>query len=199
MPIKAFAADGTTNTSNVVAAIYYAVDHGASIINMSFGETDVSAEVMQAINYATRNKVICVASTGNAGAKTLVYPASYANVLGVTSVDAQGYLSMFSNYGPEITAVSAPGENLVTTYPGGNYAAVSGTSFSSALIAGGVAELLLPVKGAPANTPPVAQALNPFYVLQSFAFAGSPNNQVGGYGVIDLAIAANNARNYQQH
>jgi len=199
MPIKAFAEDGTAKTSNIVASIYYAVDNGASVINMSFGEGDISAEVMQAVNYATRSNVICVASTGNAGTETIVYPASYGGVLGVTSVNAQGYLSTFSNYGPAITAVAAPGENLVTTYPGGNYAAVSGTSFSAALIAGGVAELLIPRQGLPGNAPVVPQALNPFYVLASFASAGSPNRHIGGYGVVNLVTAAKTALQLVHH
>jgi hypothetical protein len=222
MPLKAFAEDGTAQTSNIVAAIYYAVQHGAAVINMSFGESDISAEVMQAINYATRNNVVCVASTGNAGTQALVYPAAYGNVLGVTSVNAQAVLSTFSNYGPDITAVAAPGENLVTTYPGGNFAAVSGTSFSAALISGGVSELLVPVQGAQSNaasalvsgnlfellipgqetqghTAWVPQLLNPFYALQSFASAGSVNNTVGGYGVIDLTLAAKNAQQYVHH
>jgi hypothetical protein len=202
MPLKAFQEDGTATTSNIVAAIYFAVNNGASVINMSFGESDISAEVMEAVNYATRHNVICVSSTGNAGTTAIVYPASYGNVLGVTSVNASGYLSTFSNYGPDITAVSAPGENLVTTYPGGNYAAASGTSFAAALISGGVSEMLLPaqpVPGAPPNTPPVPEPLNPFYVLQSFASAGSPNNTVGGYGIINLTTAAQAAQQFQHH
>jgi len=198
MPLKAFAEDGTSTTSNVVAAIYYAVQHGASVINMSFGESDISAEVQQAINFATRHNVVCVASTGNAGTQALVYPAAYGNVIGVTSVNAQGALSIFSNYGPDITAVAAPGENLVTTYPGGNYAAVSGTSFAAALVTGGISAMLLPAQGA-FNTLPAPQALNPFYVLQSFAAAGSANNTVGGYGVVNLAAAARAAQQYMNH
>ena len=196
MPLKAFAEDGTAQTSNIVAAIYYAVQHGAAVINMSFGESDISAEVLQAINYANRNNVVCVASTGNAGTQTVVYPAGYGSVVGVTSVNAQGSLSSFANYGPDITAVAAPGENLVTTYPGSNFAAVSGTSFSAALISGGVSELLIPAKTKKGSTPGVPQLLNPFYALQSFASAGSANSTVGGYGVIDLAVAAQNAQQY---
>jgi hypothetical protein len=198
MPLKAFAEDGTSQSSNIVAAIYYAVHHGASVINMSFGESDISADVAQAINFATRNNVVCVASTGNAGTQALVYPAAYGNVLGVTSVNAQGLLSTFSNYGPDITAVAAPGENLVTTYPGGNYAAVSGTSFAAALMSGAVSGLLIPAPGG-GNAPPVPQPLSPFYVLQSFASAGSWD-KVAGYGVINLAAAVKSAQQYaQQH
>ena len=199
MPLKAFAEDGSAQTSNIVAAIYYAVQHGASVINMSFGESDISAEVMQAINYAARNNVVCVASTGNNGSQALVYPAGYGNVLGVTSVNSNGYLSVFSNYGPDITAVAAPGENLVTTFPGSNYALVSGTSFAAALMSGGVSELLLPVTGTPPGSAQIPQSLNPYNVLQSFASAGMLNNTLGGYGVINLQAAARQAMNYQKH
>jgi hypothetical protein len=196
MPLKAFAEDGTAQTSNIVAAIYYAVQHGASVINMSFAESDISADVLEAINYATRNNVDCIASTGNDGSQVLVFPAGYGSVLGVASVNAQGVLSTFSNYGPNITSVEAPGENLVTTYPGGNFAAVSGTSFAAALISGGVSELLLPAAWTPPNTPLAPQFLSPFYVLQSFAAAGTLNNTIGGYGVINLAVAARYARQF---
>jgi hypothetical protein len=120
-------------------------------------------------------------------------------VFGVASVNAQGYLSTFSNYGPGITAVSAPGENLVTTYPGGNFAAVSGTSFAAALITGGVSEMLLPQQGFPGNAPQVPQALNPFYVLESFCSAGSPNSVGGGCGVVNLVQAAKTAQQLQRH
>ena len=149
------------------------------------------------MNYATRNNVVCVASTGNAGTQALVYSAAYGNVLCVTSVNAQGLLSTFSNYGPDITAVTAPGEDLVTTYPGENYAAVSGTSFAAALISGAVSGLLTPAPPG-GNTHLLPLPLSPFYVLQSFASAGSANKVVGAYGVINHAAAAKRAQQYAQ-
>ena len=91
------------------------------------------------------------------------------------------------------------GENLVTAYPGGNYAAVSGTSFAAALMSGAASELLIAQKGLAGNSPQVSQFLNPFYVLTSFASAGALQNQVGGYGVVNLVNAAHQAQNYQQH
>lgn len=142
MSLKAFAADGTANLSNITAAIYYAADHGAKVINMSFEVSEISDAMLRAINYATRKGVICVASAGNDAQTALVYPAAYGNVIAVGSVNQQNQLSSFSNYGSDLVSLAAPGEALVTTYPGHHYAAVWGTSFSSALVAGGSADLL---------------------------------------------------------
>jgi len=142
MSLKAFNADGTADVSDVIRAIYYAADHGAKVINMSFELTQISDAMLKALNYATRKGVICVASAGNDSQTALVYPAAYGNVIGVGSVDQQNQRSNFSNYGPDIVTVAAPGEALVTTYPGNHYAAAWGTSFSSALVAGTAADLL---------------------------------------------------------
>jgi subtilisin family serine protease len=142
MSLKAFSADGTANESGIIRAIYYAVDHGATVINMSFEIPQISNALMKAINYADRQGVICVASAGNDGRDSLVYPAAYGNVIGVGSVDQQNNPSSFSNFGPDLVRVAAPGEALITTYPGNHYAAVWGTSFSSALVTGTVADLL---------------------------------------------------------
>jgi subtilisin family serine protease len=141
MPLKAFNADGTANVSDIVSAVYYATDHGARIINMSFELSQISDALLGAVNYATRKGVICIASAGNDSQQGLVYPAAYGNVIAVGSVDQQNHASSFSNYGPDLT-LAAPGEGLVTTYPGNHYAAAWGTSFSSALVAGTTADLL---------------------------------------------------------
>ncbi len=83
MPLKAFAADGTGSESDIVRAIYYAADHGANVINMSFELPHISDAMMKAINYASRKGVTCVASAGNDGTNALVYPAAFGNVVSV--------------------------------------------------------------------------------------------------------------------
>jgi subtilisin family serine protease len=144
MPLKAFHADGTSTVFDVVRAIYYAVDHGARVINMSFSATSVSAEITHAINYATTHGVICVASAGNLGQETVVYPGGLRNVVGVasTSSTTPALRSAFSNYGDALVSVGAPGEAVITTYPGAHFAAAWGTSFSAPLVAGGAALLV---------------------------------------------------------
>src|SRR5712692_11274815 len=142
MPLKAFEADGTAHLFDILRAIYYAVDHGAKVINMSFSTEQRSAEMERAINYATSHGVVCVSSAGNNGARLLVYPAAFDNVLGVGSTSNLDARSTFSNFGDQVVTLAAPGEGIITTYPGGHYAAAWGTSFSTAFVSGGAALLL---------------------------------------------------------
>lgn len=142
MPLKAFRADGTSNLSDILRAIYFAVDHGAKVINMSFSMAESSEEMVRALNYAHSRSVIAVASAGNGGSETLVYPAAYRGVLGIASTNNADKRSSFTNYGESLVSLAAPGEGLITTYPGtNNYAAAWGTSFSAPLVSGAVALL----------------------------------------------------------
>jgi subtilase family protein len=142
MPLKAFQADGSSNTFDIIRAIYYAVDNGANVINMSFSLVGSSQEFVRAINYATDHGVICVASVGNDGTDQLKYPAALRNVIGVASTDNLDVRSTFSNFGSGLVTLAAPGEGIITTYPGGHYAAAWGTSFSAPFVAGAPSLLL---------------------------------------------------------
>jgi subtilisin family serine protease len=136
LPLKAFNAGGSAKLSDIVRAIYYAVDNGAQIINMSFSSLVDSRALNTAMTYAWNKNVICFASTGNDGMRELVYPASDHWVIGVGSTSLLDERSFFSNYGNASMKLAAPGEALITTYPGNHYAGVWGTSFSSALVSG---------------------------------------------------------------
>lgn len=142
MPLKAFHADGTGDLSDIIRAIYYAVQNHVNVINMSFDLTSSSTELTNAINYASSHNVICVASSGNDGSQEVVYPAALKGVMGVASTNDFDQRSSFSNYGNQVVWVAAPGENTVTTYPFGTYSVSSGTSFSSPLVAGTAALIL---------------------------------------------------------
>jgi subtilisin family serine protease len=147
LPLKAFQANGTGNLSDIIRAIYYAVQNHANVINMSFDLTSGSTELSQALAFATNHNVICVASAGNEGMQEIVYPAALqSNVIGVASTDDFDQRSSFSNYGNRIVWLAAPGEQIVTTYPFGTYSAANGTSFSAPLVSG-TAALLVNLKG----------------------------------------------------
>jgi hypothetical protein len=142
MPLKAFNVDGTGYLSDILRAVYFAVQNGARVINMSFSFSTYSYEMATALKFATRHRVICVASAGNDGKEEIVYPASLSSVMGVASTANNDTLSAFSNYGEDLVWVAAPGEGIVTTYPFGTFGAGWGTSFSAPFVSGAAALLL---------------------------------------------------------
>jgi subtilisin family serine protease len=141
LPLKAFRSDGTGYLSDVLRAVYYAADRKAKVINMSFDFTSTSHELERAILYVHGKKVVTAAAAGNSGQRTVVYPAGLANVIGVASSSDYDTISSFSNFGPEVAWIAAPGEGIVTTYPFNTYAAAWGTSFSTPFAAGTAALL----------------------------------------------------------
>lgn len=145
LPLKAFRADGSGYTSDILRAIYRAAQSGARVINMSFSMPNSSAELHQAVDHATGAGVICVAAAGNQGQSVLVYPAAFNDVMGIASTANDDTRSNFSNYGQSLVWVAAPGEGIVTTYPWSTYAAAWGTSFSAPFVSG-TAALLLQVR-----------------------------------------------------
>jgi subtilisin family serine protease len=142
LPLKSFQANGSGYNSDILRAIYYAVGHGAKVINMSFNYTSYSQELANAVNYATANGVICVAAAGNSGQQATVYPAAIKGVIDVASTSNSDTPSTFSNYGAPPVWLAAPGEGVMTTYPFGTYAAGWGTSFSTPLVSGTTALLV---------------------------------------------------------
>ena len=143
LPLKAFSSNGTGYLSNIIAALYYAVQHKANIVNMSFDLSTPSAALSQAVSYANRANVVLVAAAGNESTSSRVYPAAISGyVMGIASTTNWDARSSFSNYGSADVWIAAPGEYVISTFPGGGYAAASGTSFSSPLAAGTAALML---------------------------------------------------------
>ncbi|MBZ5531990.1 MAG: S8 family serine peptidase [Acidobacteriia bacterium] len=178
MPLKAFTIDGMATASDIIRAIYFAADNGANVISMSFSMPANSPSLQAAIQYALGKNIVVVASSGNDGLKTLVYPASIGGVHGVGSTTNADGRSAFSNYGSGVVLLAAPGEGVITTYPGGNYAAGWGTSFSAPMVAG-AASLVLQAR----------PASKPGDVLNALSKAKQISDM--GYGRIDLYQALN--------
>ncbi|MHB8132121.1 MAG: S8 family serine peptidase [Mobilitalea sp.] len=111
MPIKVLAYDGYGYTSDIVQGIYYAVNNGAQIINMSLGSRSYSSLVNEACQYAHNHGVLVVAAAGNDTSSVLSYPAAYENVISVGAINNANQLAYYSNYGYGLDLV-APGGDL---------------------------------------------------------------------------------------
>jgi subtilisin family serine protease len=143
LPLKAFSANGTGYLTNIIAALYYAVQHQANVVNMSFDLSSSSSALSRAVSYANKAGVVLVAAAGNGNTSSRVYPAAFSgSVVGIASTTDWDKRSSFSNYGSADVWIAAPGENIISTYPGGTYGSESGTSFSAPLVAGTVALML---------------------------------------------------------
>ncbi len=148
MAVKAGQATGVFNQSDIAEAILYAYEMGADVINMSFGGSACSISVQDALSTAYTRSTL-VASAGNDGEsiyKIPTYPAALTYVIGVMSVGANGVRSGFSNFDtiPFDSLeyeVYAPGENILSTLPGGRYGQLSGTSMAAPVVAGAAALL----------------------------------------------------------
>ncbi len=141
MAVKVSQGNLTSNNEPLIVygfeGIQYAVDHGAKVINCSWGGGGYSQAEQDVINYAISKGALVVAAAGNDGVNESFYPASYSGVLSVGATDNNDIVSYYSNYGPSVD-VMAPGNNPSSTWqpntyllPGGD-----GTSFASPLAAG---------------------------------------------------------------
>ena len=165
LPLKAFSSNGTGYLSNIVAALYYAVQNHANVVNMSFDLSSSSPALNKAVSNANKAGLVLVAASGNENTSARVYPAAMNGyVVGIASTTNWDTRSSFSNYGSADVWIAAPGENIISTYPGGTYASESGTSFSSPLVAGTVA-LMLSAKQSGFNQSQAANALAKAQVL----------------------------------
>ena len=134
MALKVLNAGGTGSYANVASAVTYAADHGAKIINLSLGGDYDSQTLHDAVIYAYNKGCVVVAATGNNGGSVL-YPARYAEAFAVAATDSNDSRAWFSNYGPEVD-VAAPGVSIYSTYLGGGYISMSGTSMAAPHVAG---------------------------------------------------------------
>jgi len=140
IPVRILDNDGTGTLNNLINGIIYAADQGAQVINLSCGGPGGSILLENAVNYAWEKGCVVIGSAGSNGSTDLTYPAAYEHVISVTSTDRKDQKSIFANYGNWID-VCAPGSTILSTYLGGGYAYLSGSSMSSPHVSG-IAALL---------------------------------------------------------
>ena len=120
--------------------VIYAAAMGADIINLSWGGGTPSNIERITIDFASEQGALIVAAAGNLpGNHGEHYPAAYVPAVAVTAVDDNDRLASFSNFGPWVD-VSAPGEHILSTIPGG-FGLISGTSMATPLVAAAAALL----------------------------------------------------------
>ena len=190
LPVHAI--DPSSGMTPVANGIKYAVDHGASVINLSVGANSPTAtscdpQVQDAVAYALAHNVVVVASSGdiNRGGPAPQEPATCAGVLAVGGVEQNGSPWQYSTQGPNVV-VAAPGDHIyIVSSDGRSYSiTASGTSSSSALVSGAAA---------------LVRAANPsmpwYTVDQRLIGTAIPDgpvpNDATGYGIINVNKAVN--------
>ena len=134
---------GFCNAKDVAQGIIWAVDNGATVINMSLTINEPSKVLEQAIEYAWNKGAILAAAAGNYGSSTPVYPAVYNQCIAVTATNENDMLAILANHGDWVD-VAAPGANIYSTLPDNTYGSKTGTSMATPHVAG-LAGLLLPL------------------------------------------------------
>lgn len=143
--------DGDERDKDVANAIRYAADHGAKVINMSFGKpySQDKRAVDEAVKYALKKDVLLVQAAGNSNLD-IDTAANFPNRIYANGKQAGAWIVVgasgwkndttlkapFSNYGKTAVDVFAPGEQIYSSIPGSKYAYFDGTSMASPVVAG---------------------------------------------------------------
>jgi thermitase len=122
-------------TSALVAAIGDAVAQGALVLSMSWGSNYNDPAIRTALQAARDAGCVLVAAAGNDGVSTKFYPAAHDFVLAVAASTSADARASFSNYGAWVD-VAAPGQAIYSTWKGGGYTTMNGTSMACPLVAG---------------------------------------------------------------
>ena len=142
LPVRVLDDEGFGTSSSVAAGIFWAVDAGAHVVNVSVDIPNAPDVVKAALEYARDRGVVVVAAAGNRGRPDIDFPARLDEAIGVAAVDGFGARAPFSNAGEKV-GLSAPGVGLLGAMPlernPAGTARWSGTSFAAPLVAGSAA------------------------------------------------------------
>ncbi|MDH3890759.1 MAG: S8 family serine peptidase [candidate division Zixibacteria bacterium] len=128
---------GSFYLSDILDGIDWCVNNGMDIMNMSYGGGYAQSED-DACQAAWNAGLLIVAAAGNGYGADVEYPAALSSVMAISASNASDGLAGFSSHGPEVEVI-APGDNILSTYKGGGYAYMGGTSMSTPMVCGGAA------------------------------------------------------------
>jgi len=135
--VKIFNNEGNWSwKSDLLQAVESCVNAGATVINMSLGGPIYSSTEKELFDRVyNEDGIIVVAAAGNSGNKSYSYPASYSSVMSVAAIDSDKNRAIFSQYNDQVD-IAAPGVSIQSTFKGGIYQTLDGTSMSSPYVAG---------------------------------------------------------------
>lgn len=139
--VKVLNRKGSGYTSDIIAGLDWCADNDMDVVNMSLGSSYYSQSFQDACTALYAGGTVIVAAAGNTGTLQAFYPAAYTHVIGVGATDSSNNLAYFSTCGSHVDLV-APGVSIYSTYKGGTYKTLSGTSMASPHVAG-VAALVI--------------------------------------------------------
>nr|WP_309221794.1 S8 family peptidase [Halorussus sp. MSC15.2] len=179
--VKVLGSNGGGRYSDIAAGIEYVADQGWDVGSLSLGGS-ASSTIRDAVRYADSRGVTLVAAAGNSGPCTdcVGYPAAYPETIAVSSTNSNDGLSNFSSTGPEVD-IAAPGSDIYSTYVGGGYDTLSGTSMACPHVAGAAG--ILRAQG-------YSNAAAKDRLLSTAEDIGLSSNEQGN-GLLDVERAAN--------
>jgi thermitase len=141
LPLRAVPSNGDETDQQVIDAFEFAATRGARVANCSFGKKSSSQAVGDVIAAAGERGVLTVVAAGNDGKdlnQNPHYPSNFRtpNMIVVSAINEAGRLAGFSNYGVGIADLAAPGADILSTLPGGQYDSWDGTSMATPQVAG---------------------------------------------------------------
>ncbi len=143
--VKVLDRRGSGWVSDIIEGLDWAVANDIAVVNMSLGLSSNVSALAVAVARADAAGIVMVAAAGNDYGGPVGYPAAYPQVIAVSAVDAADGLASFSSIGPQVD-LAAPGVAIRSTYKGGGYRDLNGTSMASPPVAG-TAALVLSARG----------------------------------------------------
>ncbi len=193
LPLKVLDAEGGGTIADLASAIRFAARRNVRVMNMSLatspwdGNGNCPRVLQEQIDFAFGRGALAIAAAGNDYGGKPVFPAACGHVVAVASSDYADQLSYFSNYGKWVDLM-APGEDIISTIPGGEYSSENGTSMATPFVAGAAALVWL---RHPGLSPGQVEALIEHSADHS---TGPIPNDRTGWGRLDAAQAVAGSR-----